>query len=51
MCDHLQGPQGVANFSQCTYFNMSNDAVASDINASYTPWVPSLTSLEVGTYL
>ena len=43
----LQGPQGVANFSLCSYYNVSNNAVASDSFPSFSPWAPTETDLEV----
>lgn len=40
------GPQGVANFSRCSYYNISNDAVASDMFPSFSPYAPTEIDLE-----
>ncbi|XP_060554730.1 uncharacterized protein LOC132715689 isoform X2 [Ruditapes philippinarum] len=41
-----QGPQGVANFSQCSYYNHSSEAVASDRFPSYSIWLPTEVDLD-----
>ncbi|XP_052769745.1 uncharacterized protein LOC128209653 isoform X2 [Mya arenaria] len=41
-----QGPQGAANFSQCKYYNHTRSSVPSDSIPTYTPWFPTVTSLE-----
>ncbi|KAH3859336.1 uncharacterized protein LOC127871835 isoform X2 [Dreissena polymorpha] len=46
-----RGPQGVANFSQCTYDDVTDDSVASDINSSYTPWLLTPTKLQTSVVL
>jgi hypothetical protein len=43
----FQGPQGVANFSQCSYYNHSSEAVASDRFPSYSIWLPTEVDLDV----
>lgn len=40
------GPQGVANFSKCSYYNMSKETVASDTFPSLTMWLPTEIDLE-----
>ncbi|XP_045180809.2 uncharacterized protein LOC123540058 isoform X3 [Mercenaria mercenaria] len=41
-----QGPQGVANFSHCSYINHSSEAVASDKFPSYSLWLPTEVDLD-----
>lgn len=41
-----RGPQGVANFSKCSYTNITNNSPASTLHPSYTGWAPSILDLE-----
>ena len=43
----FQGPQGLANFSECSYTNHSSEAVASDRFPSYSIWLPTEVDLDV----
>ncbi|KAL4237527.1 hypothetical protein ACF0H5_002241 [Mactra antiquata] len=41
-----RGPQGVANFSRCMYYNLTSEAPASDTFPNYSVWAPTEVDLE-----
>ena len=43
----FQGPAGVANFSKCSFYHVTNNAAASETFPNFSPWTPTENSLEV----